>query len=70
METPARILHHAARFLAPQGWLALEVGGGASTLEARFPAVPFLWPELVNGGDGIALVSAADLRAHVPAIDR
>jgi len=28
--------------------------------------VPFLWPELMNGGEGIALVSAADLRAHLP----
>jgi len=62
METPARILHHAAGFLRPQGWLALEVGAGAATLEARFPTVPFIWPEFVHGGDGIALASAADLR--------
>lgn len=67
METPARILHHSARFLTPQGWLALEVGAGTGVLEARFPAVPFLWPELMNGGDGIALVSAADLRASLHA---
>ena len=63
METPARILHHAPRFLAPRGWLALEVGAGIDTLEARFPNVAFLWPEMLNGGDGIALVSAADLTA-------
>lgn len=63
METPARILHHAARFLTLDGWLALEVGAGAEALEARFPALPFVWPELLNGGDGIALVSAADLQA-------
>ncbi|MBL8201807.1 MAG: 50S ribosomal protein L3 N(5)-glutamine methyltransferase [Chromatiales bacterium] len=66
MATPARILHHAARFLTPQGWLALEVGAGVGVLEARFPAVPFVWPELLNGGEGIALVSAADLRACLP----
>jgi ribosomal protein L3 glutamine methyltransferase len=66
METPARILHHAARFLTPQGWLALEVGAGADALEARFPRLPFVWPEFMNGGDGIALVSAADLREGVP----
>jgi ribosomal protein L3 glutamine methyltransferase len=66
MATPARILHHAARFLTSHGWLALEVGAGASALEARFPRVPFVWPELMNGGEGIALVSAADLRAHLP----
>lgn len=69
METPARILHHAARFLTPHGWLALEVGARVSVLEARFPRVPFLWPELMNGGEGIALVSAADLRAYLPASD-
>ena len=61
MATPARILHHAARFLTPSGWLALEVGAGVAVLEARFPKMPFIWPELRNGGEGIALVSAADL---------
>jgi ribosomal protein L3 glutamine methyltransferase len=66
METPAGILQHAARFLTPHGWLALEVGAGAGVLEARFPTVPFVWPELLHGGDGIALVSAADLRACLP----
>lgn len=66
METPARILHDAGRFLTPGGLLALEVGAGLGRLEARFPTVPFLWPELLNGGEGIALVSAADLRACLP----
>lgn len=64
METPTRILHHAHRFLADDGWLAIEVGEGAATLEACFPRVPFIWPELVHGGDGIALVSAAELKAN------
>jgi ribosomal protein L3 glutamine methyltransferase len=63
MATPARILQHATRFLAADGWLALEVGGGAMLLEERFPTLPFLWPEFAHGGDGIALISAADLRA-------
>lgn len=66
MESPARILHHVVPFLTAHGWLALEVGAGSGVLEARFPAVPFLWPELTNGGDGIALVSAGDLRATLP----
>ena len=66
METPGRILQHAPPFLTPHGWLALEVGGGIDALEARFPRVPFLWPEFEHGGDGIALVSAADLRAGLP----
>ncbi len=61
METPSRILQHARRYLDPAGWLALEVGAGAAALEARFPGVPLIWPELASGGDGIALVAAADL---------
>lgn len=61
METPARILQHAARFLTTRGWLALEVGAGAARLEARFPQLPFIWPEFEHGGDGIALLAAADL---------
>lgn len=69
METPARILHHAPRFLADDGWLAMEVGEGAAALEALFPRVPFLWPELADGGDGIAIISAAELKANTcPAI--
>jgi ribosomal protein L3 glutamine methyltransferase len=63
MATPARILQHATRFLTAGGWLALEVGGGAALLEARFATLPFIWPEFEYGGDGIALISAADLRA-------
>jgi ribosomal protein L3 glutamine methyltransferase len=66
METPARILHHAARFLTPNGWLALEVGAGINVLEARFPTLPFVWPELLNGGEGIALISGAELAARLP----
>ncbi len=65
METPSRILQHARRYLDPAGWLALEVGEGAAALEARFPGVPFIWPELACGGDGIALVAAADLPEEV-----
>lgn len=61
METPCRILQHAGRYLGPGGWLAIEVGEGAARLEARFPAVPLIWPALRNGGDGIALARAADL---------
>lgn len=56
-----RIVHGAAAHLAPDGWLAVEVGGGMEALEQAFPAIPFLWPEFEAGGDGIALVAAGDL---------
>jgi ribosomal protein L3 glutamine methyltransferase len=56
-----QILQDSARHLTPEGLLAIEVGGGAAALEAAFPDVPFIWPELAAGGDGIAVVSAAGL---------
>ncbi len=56
-----RILQDAPRHLAPDGWLAIEVGGGWPALEAAFPSLPFIWPELDRGGEGIALIAAADL---------
>jgi ribosomal protein L3 glutamine methyltransferase len=62
LETPARILQHARSHLRPDGLLALEVGEGAAALEARFPELGFCWPAFEGGGDGIALVSAAELR--------
>jgi ribosomal protein L3 glutamine methyltransferase len=55
------IVAGAARHLAPGGLLAIEVGAGTTALEAAFPRVPFAWPSFERGGDGIALVAAADL---------
>jgi ribosomal protein L3 glutamine methyltransferase len=56
-----RIVAGAAAHLVAGGLLAVEVGGGATALEAAFPRVPFAWPAFERGGDGIALVAAADL---------
>lgn len=58
-----RILQDAPALLAPNGLLALEVGAGWRALETAFPRLPFLWPEFEHGGEGIALLSAADLPA-------
>ena len=44
METPARILHHAARFLTPHGWLALEVGAGVACWRPVFQRCPSSGP--------------------------
>ncbi|MDJ0929138.1 MAG: 50S ribosomal protein L3 N(5)-glutamine methyltransferase [Gammaproteobacteria bacterium] len=62
MDTPRRILQDAGRFLRSSGLLALEVGSGWRTLEAAFPQVPFIWPELESGGEGIALVTGDRLQ--------
>lgn len=56
-----RIIRDAPAHLAPGGLLAVEVGAGMAALEAAFPGIPFVWPDFEHGGDGIALVAAADL---------
>jgi ribosomal protein L3 glutamine methyltransferase len=61
LELPARIVAEAPAYLAPDGVLAMEVGGGQDALEQRFPRVPFLWPEFRHGGDGIAIVRRSEL---------
>jgi ribosomal protein L3 glutamine methyltransferase len=62
LDTSRRILQDAARYLTDGGTLALEVGTGAALLEAAFPRLGFVWPELERGGEGLALVSAVDLQ--------
>jgi ribosomal protein L3 glutamine methyltransferase len=61
LESSRRILQDAAGHLAGGGTLALEVGAGWQTLETAFPRLPFIWPEFEFGGEGIALIKAADL---------
>jgi ribosomal protein L3 glutamine methyltransferase len=56
-----RIVAGAGAHLAPDGILAVEVGGGQQALEAAFPDIPFIWPDFRFGGDGIAVVAAGDL---------
>lgn len=58
------ILRQAADYLSGDGILVVEVGDTASALRRRCPQVPFLWPELERGGEGVFLLSAADLRRH------
>jgi len=63
LDSSRRILQDAARYLTDGGMLALEVGAGAALLEATFPTLRFVWPELEHGGEGLALVSAVDLQS-------
>ncbi len=65
LDSSRRILQDAARYLTTGGLLALEVGAGAAVLESAFPTLGFVWPEFECGGEGIALVSAAELRARL-----
>ncbi len=38
-----------------------EVGNSADDLLAAFPELPFVWPELQQGGHGVFVMDAAGL---------
>ena len=54
----SRILEQAPRYLAEGGLLALEVGEVAQDLAEAHPQLPFLWPSLERGGEGVLLLRA------------
>jgi ribosomal protein L3 glutamine methyltransferase len=58
-----RILHEARAHLSDDGMLVLEVGASAAALEAAYPRLPMVWPDFERGGQGVALIRAADLPA-------
>ena len=55
-----RVIGEVSGFLAEQGVLVGEVGEAAGRLEARWPGLPFCWPDLPAGGAGVFLLHAAD----------
>lgn len=57
-----RILAEAPNYLSEQGILVVEVGRSAPALEACFPDLPFLWLDLKQGGQGVFLLTAEQLK--------
>ena len=58
----AKVLKAASSLLTSEGLLVLEVGETAETLECSLPHVPFTWVDLPQGGSGVAVMSAQELR--------
>jgi ribosomal protein L3 glutamine methyltransferase len=59
---PLQILRQAADYLSDDGVLIMEVGYTHEALSARLPTVPFLWLEFGNGGEGVCVLTAQQLR--------
>ena len=58
-----RILAAAPDYLADNGILICEVGNSMVHLIDAYPDVPFIWIEFENGGDGVFMLTKAQLIA-------
>ena len=56
------ILQKAGGYLTEQGVLIIEVGNSQAAVIEAFPHLPFTWLEFEYGGEGVLLLSAADLQ--------
>ena len=63
MAIVARILDEAPDHLTEDGILICEVGAAVPEFLQRFGELNVIWPEFEQGGEGVFIVSAEDLRA-------
>jgi ribosomal protein L3 glutamine methyltransferase len=70
LDIVVRMLKDAARYLASDGILVVEVGYTHAALQAQYPEVPFIWLDFENGGAGVCLLEAARLAQYQETFDR
>jgi len=58
------LLRQAANYLTDNGVLIAEVGNSGQALAAAYPNMPFLWLEFSQGGHGVFVLTAQQLRAY------
>ncbi len=64
LDVVRRILAKAADHLTATGILVVEVGFSQEIVEAEFAGVPFTWLQFENGGEGVFLLNAEELREY------
>jgi len=70
LDIVVQMLKDAARYLASDGILVVEVGYTQAALQALYPEVPFIWLDFENGGAGVFLLEAARLPQYQETFDR
>ncbi|MCZ6620100.1 MAG: 50S ribosomal protein L3 N(5)-glutamine methyltransferase [Gammaproteobacteria bacterium] len=60
LEVVDRLLTELPGRLASLGTFVCEVGGSAPALLRKYPQLPFIWPDLPQGGAGVFLLHASD----------
>ena len=62
LECTRRIIKQAAQHLTDDGILVLEVGNSQYALAEEFPKLPFQWVDFERGGEGVFVLSKAQLQ--------
>lgn len=62
-----KMLFSAAPYLSDHGVLVMEVGNSDEALMEAYPHVPFTWLDFENGGSGVFLLTAEQMKAYFTA---
>ena len=68
LDITKQILRQAEEFLTEDGLLVIEVGNSEVHLQQQYPQIPFTWLELEQGGNGVFLLTAAEVRQYCSAV--
>jgi ribosomal protein L3 glutamine methyltransferase len=64
LDSVRAIFAEARAHLENDGILVVEVGNTETALLSAFPRLPFVWPRIAMGGEGVFLLNACDLEAE------